>query len=33
MENVELDGNFEDATTWTRFLRRSGRLGFRRSVG
>jgi hypothetical protein len=33
MERVQLDGNFQDVTTWKRFLRRSGRLGFRLSVG
>ena len=33
MEKVQLDSNFEDVTMWTRFLRRSGRLGFRLSVG
>ena len=33
METVQLDGNFQDVTEWKRFLRRSGRLGFRLSVG
>ena len=33
MQKVGLSSNFNDADQWVRFLRRSGRLGFRRSVG
>jgi hypothetical protein len=33
MRKVQLDGNFQDVASWRRFLRRSGRVGFRLSVG